>query len=398
MSLLKRVFSADYRRALAAEAAGEYLEAARAYALADEKAKVAEMHLLAAERAGGLEGRVAELRTAARWAAEGTDEALAVRRRIARALLDLVKQAGVFADGDRKLLHEAAQLFSSAGDHAGAGECLELAGDEQAAADAYQHAGEVERLEIVLGREEGRRDHARKLREAFADYQLQLAAGARDAAIGRLRECVQLEPGGPSRRLLAELEPRLITGGAVALRVEPARTPTWYVGVFPFAIGRELSAEVPLRDARVSRRHAEVLWSGGRFAVRDSRSRNGTLLSGLPIAGELPLPPEGELGLGDAVSLSFRVEGELLSLHVVRGTDRGLTAVASPAPIAIAEGAALLRFEDGRPLLRPGPGRRILLNDARAGNEVQLLRGDRIEVRVEGAAAEPVRIAVETGE
>ena len=164
-----------------------------------------------------------------------------------------------------------------------------------------------------------------------------------------------------------------------------------------WAIGSE-DTEVPLRDARVSRRHAEVLASDAGFVLRDSKSRNGTLLAGMPIAGELPLPPEGEIGLGDAVSLSFRVEGQALSLSVVRGTDRGLTAIASPAPIPLVGGAALLRFDEGRPLLRPGPGHRLILNGARAGAEIQLLRGDQIEVRVEGVYAEPARIVVESGE
>jgi pSer/pThr/pTyr-binding forkhead associated (FHA) protein len=62
--------------------------------------------------------------------------------------------------------------------------------------------------------------------------------------------------------------------------------------------------ELPLRDARVSRRHAEVLWNG-RFLVRDCRSRNGTLLRNLRVDGELraKLDALAERGLAKALVL-----------------------------------------------------------------------------------------------
>ena len=334
MSLLKRVFSADFRRALAAEAAGDYLEAAKAYALAGEKVKVAEMHLCAAERAGGIDGRLTELRAAVRWAEAETPEAHAVRRRIARAMVAHVRASGVLSDGDRKLLRNAAALFTSAGDAAGAGECLELAGDEAEAAEAYQAAGDVERLEQVLARDEARRHHGQRLREAFEEYQLHLASGARDEAIARLRECVTLEsvPGASSsasRQLLEALSARRLAAGVVAIRVEPAALATTYIGIFPFGLGREMAAEVALRDGRVSRRHAEIVAQGGHFLLRDCRSRNGTRLGGVRIEGEIPLAGEGDIGLGDFVVLAFRVEGARIRLEVTRGADRGMVAVAA---------------------------------------------------------------------
>ena len=61
------MFSADFRRAIAAEAAGDYDEAARAYALAGERAKVAAMHLFRAERSPSPEAKLSELRAAIRW-------------------------------------------------------------------------------------------------------------------------------------------------------------------------------------------------------------------------------------------------------------------------------------------------------------------------------------------
>jgi hypothetical protein len=82
VAFLRRLLSGDYRRAVAAEAAGDYGEAARHYALCGEREKVAEMHLLRADRAGDAAAAIDELRDAMRWADKGTP----TRARIARAL------------------------------------------------------------------------------------------------------------------------------------------------------------------------------------------------------------------------------------------------------------------------------------------------------------------------
>jgi hypothetical protein len=390
VAFFKRVFSADYRRALAAEAAGEYGEAARAYALAGERHKVAEMHLLAAERAGGPDARLGELRAGVRWADGFRDEDRAVRRRIARAMLTLVRQSGVISETDRAVLREAAALFTSAEDPAGAGECHELAGDELQAAESYQRAGEVERLEAVLSREEGRRRTERELRDAFEEYLLHFAAGERDRALAALKSCLELAPGGEYARLVESLEGKRLGASRVTLRAGSERVT--YVGAFPLGLGREPSCEVVLRDGGISRRHAEILEAGGRFRLRDCASKNGTFLAGCLVDGELPLEREGDLGLGEHCAFRFKVEGAALRLEVTRGLDRGLTVLASSAPLAVAGGAAELRFDGGRPILAGAAGRALDLNGTRGGARVQLIRGDVITVGDGGA-----RIEVEGG-
>jgi hypothetical protein len=414
VAFLKRVFSADYRRGLAAEAAGEWLEAARAYGLAGERAKVAEMHLLAAERAPerlgsvtGADGRLAQLRTAIRWADGEEPEAREVRRRIARALLAHVRGGGLVTPADRALLLEAAALFTTVEDHAGAGECYELAGDEQAAADAYGRAGEVERLEAVLAREEARRHVTARRRQLAEDVALHLAAGERDRALGALRQMAAIDKsgqpgqpgpagapgsGGAAMQQIAKLERRLIVDGRLRLRVGDAGAPLTLVGRFPFTIGREASCDVPLREGNVSRLHAEVLAEDDRFLVRDRNSKNGLTLNGVVVDGELPLDGEGELGLGTRCGIAFRAGDGLLRLQVVRGVDRGLEVLASRAPIPLGAGAAELRFLDGRPFLLPAAGFALRLGGARAGARVQLIHEDEVDLEGEGRA---VRVAVE---
>ena len=387
------MFSADFRRAVAAEAAGDYNEAARAYALAGEHAKVAEMHLLRAERAPSPEARLQELRAAVRWADPEDENGRAARRRIARARFVWAKQAGVVSEADRAVVREAAQLFAESNDHSGAGECHELLGDELQAAEAYQRAGDLERLESVLSREEVRRRHKHRVTDAYEEYRLQLAAGERDLAALALRVCVEgsAEPERSGyRRELEALEARLLTDGTVRLAVVGAAgdggRDTLYAGAFPLSLGREAICHVVLRDAGISRRHCEVVLSGGKFALRDLHSKNGVILGGVPVApgGTLPLDGEGELGVGEHCGMRFHVApvagGALLTLEVVRGLDRGLRILASQQPFTLGTGAhaLTLAFRDGRPRLQAKEA--LSLNQSRAGTNVQLCRGDKIEL------------------
>src|SRR3954453_7285516 len=103
------MFSADFRRAVAAEAAGDYGEAARAYALAGERVKVAEMHLLRAERAPSPAAKLHELRAAVRWADAGDDDGRGARRRIARALFGWVRAGTLLGEPEKQVVREAAQ-------------------------------------------------------------------------------------------------------------------------------------------------------------------------------------------------------------------------------------------------------------------------------------------------
>ena len=45
-------------------------------------------------------------------------------------------------------------------------------------------------------------------------------------------------------------------------------------------LGRASDCTIPIRDRFLSRHHAEVVFSGGEWVVRDCGSVNGTLLNG----------------------------------------------------------------------------------------------------------------------
>ncbi|MDB4967507.1 MAG: domain containing protein [Myxococcales bacterium] len=400
VTFFKRMFSADFRRAVAAEAAGDYAEAARAYALAGEKVKVAEMHLLRAERAPSPGAKLHELRAAIRWADLDEPDGPQARRRIARALFAWAKTATLVSDAEKSVVRDAAQLFGDVGDHVGAGECHEFVGDELAAAEAYQRAGDVERLESVLSREEHRRKLGGRVREAFEEYKMALASGERDRALEAIRQCAEspLPPLSPTmsadrqaemmrdrasyQRLREELEAKLVADGSVLLRagaVGHARERR-YVAAFPLVMGRDASCQLSLRDAGISRQHAEIVAADdGGFALRDHDSKNGTTLAGVRIAGTLPIAGEGDLGLGELCVIHYVVQGDTLTLEVTRGLDRGLRVVAGRGALDV-EGVGELQFIDGRPRLGPIGGRLLYLNGVHAGFAVQLIRGDVVEL------------------
>jgi two-component system, NtrC family, response regulator AtoC len=82
-------------------------------------------------------------------------------------------------------------------------------------------------------------------------------------------------------------------------------------------VGRSEPADVRLRDRSLSRLHAELRNDDGRIWARDLQSRNGTMLDGRRVNGEVEVRPGDELRLGSVV-----VQVRVTPLHAgVRGID-----------------------------------------------------------------------------
>ena len=201
--------------------------------------------------------------------------------------------------------------------------------------------------------------------------------------------------GAPSsaeyRRLLDDLESRLVAGGRVQLRVRRGQRLT-LVATGSVSLGRDPLCDVVLRSAGVSRQHAAIEVTAGSqadasglgFAVRDAGSRNGTRMGGLPIAAPVPLVGTGRFNLGDECSISFTAEDALLRLSIERGLDQGTLALVAadgrPLSLQLVDLDAQIRFQRGRPFLLH-PGRPMTLNGERlAAGDVQLLHGDHLVV------------------
>ncbi|MCA9679877.1 MAG: FHA domain-containing protein, partial [Myxococcales bacterium] len=244
-----------------------------------------------------------------------------------------------------------------------------------------------------------RHEAERTRRDAFADYETSLRLGRRDDARAALQRCVGAagDDAGDYRRLLDDLEARLITGGR--LQLGRRRGGTIVVCAVPvIALGRDALCDLVLRTAGVSRRHAEIevgaVDDGARFMLRDAGSRNGTRIGGLPIAGRVPLAGTGELGLGDDLRVAYATVGDdaadhhrpvALHLTVASGVDRGVQLLAGADgerlaldPVGV---AADVVFADGRPWIGQGRARDLVVAGERVGSgRVQLIRGDVVTI------------------
>ncbi|WP_164021747.1 sigma-54-dependent Fis family transcriptional regulator [Pyxidicoccus trucidator] len=86
----------------------------------------------------------------------------------------------------------------------------------------------------------------------------------------------------------------LLTGPSAGRRYEVLTEAT---------IGRSPSCEIPLEDDQVSRRHALITLHEGQARIRDLRSRNGTLVNGELLSGEVVLQPGDRVRVGATTAL-----------------------------------------------------------------------------------------------
>jgi len=109
----------------------------------------------------------------------------------------------------------------------------------------------------------------------------------------------------------------LLTGPSAGLRYEVVAEVT---------LGRSPSCEIPLvDDGQVSRRHARVVVQGSALVLTDLGSRNGTLLNGERVQGEVVLHPGDRFLVGETLVL--------VAPRTAASLSRGVPADASQVPL-----------------------------------------------------------------
>ncbi len=82
-------------------------------------------------------------------------------------------------------------------------------------------------------------------------------------------------------------------------------------------MGRRTANEVPVGDAKASRNHAEIIVDGGRYILRDLKSRNGTLLNYQPVRADEDLEFGDRIRIGDTVfELIDETKNEPITLEI----------------------------------------------------------------------------------
>lgn len=70
-------------------------------------------------------------------------------------------------------------------------------------------------------------------------------------------------------------------------------------------IGRDSSNEVAINDAEVSRKHARMIFQGGKYVIEDLGSTNGTFVNGQRLAGPVVLKSGDVVSLGEQIVLMY---------------------------------------------------------------------------------------------
>src|SRR5688500_9077625 len=112
---MKRLFSADYRAAVAAEAAGNVELAAERYGLAGDRAAAVRMHVARARRATDRAAEIAALHDALHWAGDEGPLVQLASAALGKALYARALAEGVATARDRERIREAARLLSTGG-------------------------------------------------------------------------------------------------------------------------------------------------------------------------------------------------------------------------------------------------------------------------------------------
>jgi tetratricopeptide (TPR) repeat protein len=395
------------RAAFALEEAGELQEAARLLEHIGEHAQAATLRLEHAHTLRDEEERLAVLREGAARNRGDTEQGAALHRALAEALLTAAA-GGPEGGRTRALSAEAARALDEAGDGAAAGELYEQLGMLDRAARAYERAGEISRLDLVLEvldrrqqDQDADRERERELDQAAREGQRSLL---RSLALDHVRASERRgrAPREAALRWLAELERRRPRAGRLSLRYGVGTAPPSAVTIHTrptLRIGRAPDMEVVAHGPALSRHHAELSLdrdaAGGTTLVAvDQGAPAGTFWDGEPLEpGERrPLRTRGELSLG--LSSPFSVV-PLPGAHGAMGAvvvgSAGSVDVFLPVggPLVLAPdrvAPASLGMEGPFPRLVLARAARAWLDDHAlgAGAHIELVVGDRVRAAREG--------------
>ncbi|GAB4544731.1 MAG: hypothetical protein Fur002_18190 [Anaerolineales bacterium] len=70
-------------------------------------------------------------------------------------------------------------------------------------------------------------------------------------------------------------------------------------------IGRDAVNEIAINDAEVSRKHARLMFQGGKYVIEDLGSTNGTFVNGQRLVAQAVLKPGDVVSLGEQIVLMY---------------------------------------------------------------------------------------------
>ena len=91
----------------------------------------------------------------------------------------------------------------------------------------------------------------------------------------------------------------------LVLRTGPNAGKDFELSKNEITIGRDISNDIVINDAEVSRHHARLISQSGGYVVEDTGSTNGTFVNGQRLMGPHMLRPGETIFLGENISLAY---------------------------------------------------------------------------------------------
>ena len=195
---------------------------------------------------------------------------------------------------------------------------------------------------------------------------------------------------------MVNLQAHLARGRAVTLRDDQGRA--FRFVATPALFGRDPTAEVPLRDPGVSRRHALLDTRGEppALVLSDAGSRGGTTVAGARLHAPLTLTEgsalEARLGAGCRLELVV-TSSQRAVVRTTAGLDRDLAVVAGSGALPLADLIAgaegvFVELDAAGVHLTHAPECAVRVGGHLVSTRVDLLHGDRIELVATGVRLE----------
>src|SRR6516165_4982864 len=104
-----------------------------------------------------------------------------------------------------------------------------------------------------------------------------------------------------------------MAGGAVNSRLVgvsgPLKGSRFALGEDGVAVGRDTTNQLSVSDPALSRRQCIIIPSDGGYIIRDLKSRNGTIVNGVPVE-ERRLEPGDQILIGNSVMVFLQDDQE----------------------------------------------------------------------------------------
>lgn len=119
----------------------------------------------------------------------------------------------------------------------------------------------------------------------------------------------------------------------LVVRQGPNTGQTYELAKNDLSIGRDITNDIVINDAEVSRRHARLTLEGDRYKIEDLNSTNGTYIDGQRLIGPHVLATGEIIMFGDNVGVVFEGELAMTDETAPSQADLGATPVAAiPIP------------------------------------------------------------------